>query len=98
MVDVCGSSVLFRFYRPDAQSVEVVGDFNRWRLHELRMNRGPDGTWSLAIELPAGSHRFRYVVDGCEWYADYAAFGVEYGPFGADSIVRVSDAPHRSVA
>jgi hypothetical protein len=40
----------------------------------------------------AGEFRFRYCADG-EWYADYAAFGVEPGRFGMDSIVRVPTAP-----
>ena len=46
------------------------------------------------MKLPAGEFRFRYCADG-EWFADYAAFGVEPGRFGLDSIVRV---PHRPIA
>ena len=41
-----------------------------------------------AINLPPGSYRFRYWADG-QWFCDYAAFGVEPGPFGLDSVVRI---------
>jgi len=41
------------------------------------------------MRLPAGEFKFRYCADG-EWFADYAAFGVEPGRFGLDSVVRVA--------
>ena len=43
------------------------------------------------MKLPAGEFRFRYCADGM-WFADYAAFGVEPGRFGLDSIVLVPQA------
>ena len=56
------------------------------------MVRSDDGYWVAKMKLPAGEFRFRYCADG-EWFADYAAFGVEPGRFGLDSIVRVSKPP-----
>ena len=35
--------------------------------------------------------QFRYLGDG-QWYTDYAAFGLEYGPFGMNSVVKVEPA------
>ena len=65
-----------------------MGDFNDWREGELPMARKADGYWTARMRLPAGEFKFRYYADG-EWYTDYAAFGVEPGEFGLDSMVRV---------
>ena len=78
----------FRFFRPRAANVFVCGDFNEWRADQLRMVRGADGYWVLKLRLPAGEYRFRYVADGV-WYTDFAAFGVEPGRFGLNSILLV---------
>jgi len=92
MVKVSGEWVEFAFYRPGAQKVHLAGDFNNWRDWELPMVRRTDGYWVARMRLPAGEFKFRYCADG-EWFADYAAFGVEPGRFGLDSIVRVSYQP-----
>ncbi len=93
MVLVHGNSVEFSFYRPQAQSVHLVGDFNGWQDNALPMRRGSDGYWRLAVRLPAGTFRFRYQADG-EWFVDYAAFGLDPGPFGLDSMVVVPVEAH----
>jgi 1,4-alpha-glucan branching enzyme len=80
----------FRFFRPKAANVFVVGDFNGWRSDQLRMVRAHDGYWVLKLRLPAGEYRFRYVADSV-WYTDFAAFGVEPGRFGMNSLLRVPE-------
>ena len=94
MVQIQGQWVEFRFYRPQAGQVHLIGDFNEWRSGELPMDRTGDGYWVAKMRLPAGEFKFRYCADG-EWYTDYAAFGVEPGRFGLDSIVRVPVVPIR---
>ena len=94
MVTVSGSGYAeFEFFRPAAANVFLAGDFNQWRADQLRMVPGGDGHWVLKLRLPAGDYRFRYVADGV-WYTDFAAFGVEPGRFGMDSVLRV---PARTV-
>ena len=88
MVDVNGCYATFRFYRPWAREVFLAGTFNNWRPDELRMASSGDGWWHASLLLPPGDYRFRYVADG-RWFTDYAAFGVEYGPHGPDSILHV---------
>ena len=88
MVNVQGEWVEFVFYRPQATQVHLVGEFNHWREGQLPMTRTRDGYWQAKMRLPAGEFKFRYCADG-EWFADYAAFGVEPGRFGMDSLVRV---------
>ena len=78
----------FRFFRPAAARVFVSGDFNGWRPDQLGMTRQDDGWWALSLPLPAGNYRFRYLADG-QWYTDFAAFGVEPGRFGLNSILHV---------
>ena len=92
MVNVDGQWVEFRFYRPQATAVHLAGDFNDWREGELPMVRGNGGYWHARMRLPAGEFRFRYCADG-EWYTDFAAFGVEPGRFGLDSILLVPTRP-----
>jgi len=92
MVTVTEDWVEFRFFRPSANRVHLAGDFNSWREGELRMVPSGDGYWVAKMKLPPGEFRFRYCADG-EWFADYAAFGVEPGRFGLDSIVLVPNVP-----
>ena len=94
MVNVSGNWAEFKFFRPGAGQVHLVGDFNEWRGEDLLMVREADGYWSAKLRLPPGEFRFRYCADG-EWFTDYAAFGVEPGRFGLDSVVRVEARPIR---
>jgi 1,4-alpha-glucan branching enzyme len=89
MVTVHGNYVQFRFFRPGAQAVHLAGDFNGWQDHALQMIPTANGYWVAVLRLEPGSYRFRYYADG-RWFADYAAFGIEYGPYGPDSVVRVA--------
>jgi hypothetical protein len=97
MVTVHGSYVQFRFFRPDAQSVHLAGDFNGWSENQLQMIPAGKGYWLAVMRLPAGSYRFRYLADG-QWYTDYAAFGLQPGPFGFDGVVRIAPPPPPAVA
>jgi len=91
MVIVQDSDVTFRFYRPQATSVFLAGEFNGWNRDNLPLSRSQDGYWTVTLRLAPGEYRFRYLGDG-QWFVDYAAFGVTHGPFGLDGVVRVSPA------
>jgi len=88
MVTVKDDWVEFSFFRPQAKQVHIAGDFNGWRQGELPMMRTGEGYWMARMRLPAGEFKFRYCADGV-WFADYAAFGVEPGRFGLDSVLRI---------
>ncbi len=85
-------SIEFRFYRPGAKDVTLVGDFNGWHLTSLTMTRSPDGWWRCQVRIAPGCYHFRYLSDG-EWFMDYAAFGLDYGPHGLNSVVSVESPP-----
>jgi len=86
--------VEFRFFRPNARQVYLAGDFNEWRQGELPMACSGDGYWLAWMRLPAGEFKFRYCADG-EWYTDFAAFGIEPGRFGLDSVLYIP--PSRTI-
>ena len=86
-----GNQVKFRFFRPQAGQVYLVGDFNGWNRTRTPMTRLPSGDWTHLAALHDGTHHFKYLADG-EWFLDYAAFGIEEGPFGWNSVVVVEPA------
>jgi 1,4-alpha-glucan branching enzyme len=94
MVTVKNSCAEFRFRRPGARRVSIAGDFNGWQQDQLAMDRGPDGVWRASLRLPPGCFRFRYQADG-QWFTDFAAFGVEPGPYGPVGIVYVPSGPQQ---
>lgn len=49
---------------PEAKSVSLVGEFNKWNPSAHPMKRAPDGAWFLTMELNHGHHRYDFLVDG----------------------------------
>ena len=82
--------VEFRFLRPGARQVCLAGDFNRWQGDAVSMQKGEGGWWSARLDLSPGVYQFRYQADG-DWFNDYAAFGLEMGPFGWNSVVLIEE-------
>lgn len=75
--DHADGTIEFAYFRPGATSVELAGDFNGWGAAPQRLTRDAGGWWRLRLEMPAGEYRFKYLVDGTLWEADYASYGVE---------------------
>jgi 1,4-alpha-glucan branching enzyme len=80
-------AVEFSFLRPQARCVSLAGDFNGW-IPSFAMEKKPDGRWRCRLKLAPGIYQFRYQADG-QWYNDYAAFGLEHGPYGLNSVAKV---------
>lgn len=70
-----------------AQSVALVGDFNDWDPTATPLQGSPGGAWSAALQLPAGRHRYAFVVDGVRWIADPAAPPAPDDDFGSPGSV-----------
>lgn len=97
MVSQCGNGVVeFRFFRPQAKEVFLVGDFNDWNERSHPMTRQPDGEWYARLRLSDGAHQFHYLADD-EWYEDYLAFGLERCPNGYNSVVLVGEAEEPAI-
>lgn len=92
MVSIRGRTCVFELVYPRARRVHLVGDFNGWTEAALAMDHDGRGLWYTVLELPPGTYRFRYFVDG-QWVNDYAAFGLERNAEGQwDSILVVPGA------
>ena len=58
----------FRLKKPDAQSVNVMGEFNGWKGQP--MTKGSDGTWTAKVSLSPGTHAYKFLVNGTDWIFD----------------------------
>jgi len=66
--------VQFVLVAPTAHSVAVVGDFNDWGLNDSALvAANHEGVWSVTAPVPAGVHRYAFVVNGKQWVADPSA-------------------------
>ena len=68
-----GKFVVHFRYRGDGttKSVSVAGSFNDWNKERHPMN-GPDdnGAFSTKIEMKAGLHEYKFVINGEQWIHD----------------------------
>ena len=78
----------FTVNAPGATSVCLVGDFTHWQQEPILMKRGKDGLWKVSVPLPAGTHHYKFLVDG-EWHDDPACPLHEPNPFGSQDAIRV---------
>lgn len=70
----------FCIWIPDAISVQVIGDWNRWGGLTSSgnildpsigyMNKDENGFWTLQQDLSPGRYRYIYLVDGFLWKID----------------------------
>jgi hypothetical protein len=70
-----GRRVQFVLVAPTARKVAVVGDFNGWDATHVdyqAKHRG-GGVWAVMASVPAGHHRYSFIVDDSVWMADPAA-------------------------
>jgi 1,4-alpha-glucan branching enzyme len=58
----------FRYKAPDAKSVELMCDFNSWK--GVAMTKGDEGVWTVKVDLPSGTHGYKFLVDGTDWVFD----------------------------
>ena len=64
--------VLFSLVAPEANDVELVGSFNNWdREHGVKLTRNTNGVWHAKLNLDAGRHLYKFVIDGA-WCPDPA--------------------------
>ena len=78
--------VKFVLVAPSAQSVAVVGDFNNWGLGDSALvATSNQGVWSVTASVPAGVHRYAFVINGKQWMADPTAPRSSGDDFGMPS-------------
>jgi len=78
--------VQFVLVAPTAHSVAVVGDFNDWGLNDSALvATNHEGVWSVTAPVPAGVHRYAFLVNGKQWVADPSAPRATDDDFGMPS-------------
>ncbi len=75
---------------PGAMSVQLVGDFTRWQEVPIAMKKGRASVWKVSVELPPGTHHYRFLVDG-QWRDDPECTLRVPNPFGGSNDVRQVD-------
>jgi 1,4-alpha-glucan branching enzyme len=78
----------FRIDFPGADRVLLVGSFTQWQKKGIPMKKGKDGIWTTSVELPAGQHNYRFIVDGA-WTDDPECSLRISNPHGSQDMVRV---------
>ncbi|ODU23888.1 MAG: hypothetical protein ABS95_02830 [Verrucomicrobia bacterium SCN 57-15] len=77
----------FSLTAPDAVSVMLVGDFTHWQEKPINMTKQQDGVWTATVNLPPGTHHYRFLVDG-QWRDDPECTVRVPNPFGGENSVR----------
>jgi hypothetical protein len=67
--------------RDDVSRVSVAGSFNGWDPETAPMRR-ENGTWTILLVLPPGTHEYMLVEDGERWITDPTAPGTRRDGFG----------------
>ena len=87
---VTAAGVVFTYAGPAKTGVALCGDFNAWATTADRMTQGADGTWTVTRKLAAGTHAYKFLVDGATWKTDEGnPQGKDDGFGGKNSIVVV---------
>ncbi len=75
----------FVIFEPAVSRVELTGTFNGWQ--RMEMKQIGNGYWELNLRLPAGEHRFAYILDGSHRMADPTQPAREKDDFGGENSV-----------
>ncbi|MBN2428007.1 MAG: glycogen-binding domain-containing protein [Deltaproteobacteria bacterium] len=76
----------FIIYEPEMAQVEISGTFTSWQRIPMRPV-GVSGYWEARLALPAGEHRYFYVLDGRRQVADPTVQTREKDDFGGENTV-----------
>jgi hypothetical protein len=63
-------NVRFELAASGAASVALVGDFNNWDRKGCVMKPDKKGTWSIELQLSAGSYQYLFLIDDMTWQLD----------------------------
>lgn len=70
----------------EARQISLVGDFNQWNPRQHRLHReGQTATWYITVQLPAGLHKYAFIVNDSVWTTDPSALRTVDRDFGVTS-------------
>lgn len=72
----------------DVSRVNVAGSFNGWNKDATPMRRDGDGrSWTVSLDLPAGKHWYKFVLNGENWVTDPKAKSEDDGNGNQNSVL-----------
>jgi len=87
--EVCPIFKRFVIFQPDVSRVDITGSFTDWQRMPMR-KLGASGYWEIRLPLPAGEHRYTYILEGRDAMADPTVSTQEQDDFGGrNSIILV---------
>jgi cytoskeletal protein CcmA (bactofilin family) len=54
----------FLYYKPDAMTMALTGDFIDWDPDGIPMVKDEYGTWTTLYSLPPGKYKYKFIIDG----------------------------------
>jgi 1,4-alpha-glucan branching enzyme len=81
---------VFSFTAPDAQTVQLAGDFNSWDPAVNPLKKSAKGVWKINLNLSPGRYEYRFLVDGT-WQNDPQCSAHVANPFGEENCLIVID-------
>lgn len=80
--------VTFSLVAPEAESVQLAGDFTDWQEAPIELKKFKGGVWKRTISLEPGEHQYRLLVDG-KWQDDPNCVLRQPNDFGGHNCVCV---------
>ena len=77
----------FETNAPEANSVQLVGEFTNWVQEPIELKKLKSGIWKTTVSLPEGTYQYRFLIDG-EWCDDPAATNRVENGFGSQNCLR----------
>ena len=76
----------FVIFRPDVHQVDITGTFTDWE--RIPMNKIDDsGYWEIRLNLTQGEHRFAYILENRQSFADPTMPDREMDDFGGENSI-----------
>lgn len=66
-------------HAPNASTLFLAGTFNDWKTDTTPLAKDDQGNWKAELQLPAGRHEFKFVVDG-QWCCEPGCQGAAECP------------------
>lgn len=91
--ELAPGEIRFRLRAPAGSNVSVIGSWNDWVPGAAGQRLAPGreaGTWETRVRLPAGRHRYRFLVDGKAVAPPAGARTLPDGFGGVDELIEVS--------
>ncbi len=89
--------IRFTYREPGAKDVFLAGSFNGWNATDTPLKNDGKGNWGVVKKLDAGSHEYKFVVDG-NWVADPENPDTASDPYGGVNSLVTVDAKGKLVA